>query len=232
VKYFSSLKAQKQQMPFYSPCFISKLNYSEQTQQQQQQQQQQSPPPPPPPTNDTQYKWDSTFNITQSKLDSYLKDEQKYNAKLVYVGQLTKQLKTAKTISITSSVVGICLLPSMSQTLASSGFFAKAFVLGTTGFFIFVTPLLLQFITRRYVIRMYYNKQENKCTLILFNFFLREYALECSLDDIFTPDIPGPFQTVSLRSNNRKLFIHHEEIPDFEIRKKIYGFDKPLDFEK
>jgi hypothetical protein len=40
------------------------------------------------------------------KLNKYIKEEAKYNGKLVYVGSLSKQLKRAKVLSLSSSVFG------------------------------------------------------------------------------------------------------------------------------
>jgi transmembrane protein 70 len=162
----------------------------------------------------------------------YKEEETKHNGKLVYVGQLTKQLKSAKILSLTSSLFGICLMPFLTETLSDSGLFAKLFVFGTSGFFIFVTPLFSQLLTRRYVSRMYYNYEEKKFKAILFNFFLFEYKLEFSLDDIFVPDIPGVFSTVQLKSQNRSLFVDLNQISDLDLTQKIYGYDKPLDFSK
>lgn len=162
----------------------------------------------------------------------YKEEEAKHNGKLVYVGQLTRQLKSAKILSLTSSVFGICLMPFLTETLSDSGLFAKLFVFGTSAFFIFVTPLFSQLLTRRYVSRLYYNYEEKKFKAILFNFFLFEYKLEFALDDIFVPDIPGPFSTVRLKSHNRNLFVDLNQISDLELTQKILGYDKPLDFNK
>ena len=73
------------------------------------------------------------------------------------------------------------------ETLSTSTLFAKLFVFGTTSFFIFITPILSQVLTRRYVSRMYYNYDEKRFTAILFNFFLFEYKLEFSIDDVYMP---------------------------------------------
>lgn len=130
------------------------------------------------------------------------------------------------------SVMGIGLLPFLSKTLSTSTFFAQAFVYGTTGFFIFATPLLSQYLTRRYVSRMYYNEEEQKFKAVLFNFFLREYVLEFELKDVYVPDIPGAFSTVRLRTSNRSLFVDLNQIDDVRLVEKIMGYDKPFDIRK
>lgn len=166
------------------------------------------------------------------KLKKYIEDEKVYNGKLVYVGALTSQLKTAKAISLSSSMLGIFLLPFLSDTLSASGLFAQLFVYGTTGFFIFVTPLFSLFLGKRYVSRLYYNYEEKKFKAIQVNFFLAEHKTEFSLDDAFVPDLPGVFSTVQLKSNKKSLFIDLNQITDVDLVQKIYGYDKPLDLKK
>jgi transmembrane protein 70 len=172
------------------------------------------------------------YQISESKMKQYKLEEGKYNGKLVYVGGLTSQLKFAKALSLSSSFFGIALLPFLTDTLSASGLFAKIFVFGTSGFFIFVTPLFSQFLGRRYVSRLFYNYEEKRFTAILLSFFMREYKLEFKLEDVFVPDMPGPFTTVELKASKRGLFIDLNQIDDLELTKKIYGFDKPIDFER
>ncbi|RNA32910.1 transmembrane 70 mitochondrial [Brachionus plicatilis] len=172
------------------------------------------------------------MEMMSPKIKKYLEEEKKYNGKLVYVGQLTKQLKTAKFLSLSSSLLGIMLMPFLTDSLSTSSIFAQFFVFGTTGFFIFVTPMFSQFLGRRYVSRLYYNYEEKKFKAILLSFLMNEYKLEFSLDDVFVPDIPGPFSTVKLRQSNRNLFIDVHQLQDDELIQKIYGYDKPFDFKK
>lgn len=188
-----------------------------------------------PDDDDDDIDFEHVRNIDQLKqkvLEKYQKDEKKYNAQLVYVGGLTSQLKMAKILSLSSSAMGIGLLPFLTQTLSASTFFAQAFVYGTTGFFIFATPLLSQYLTRRYVSRMYYNYEEKKFKAVLFNFFLREYVMEFDLKDVYMPDIPGAFSTLKLKSNKRSLFVDLNQIDDVRLVEKILGYDQPFDIKK
>ena len=131
------------------------------------------------------------FQVSEPKLKQYIKEETKYNGKLIYVGGLTRQLKSAKILSLTSSAMGIMLFPFLTDSLSASGAFAKLMVFGTTGFFIFVTPLLSLCLSRRYVSRLFYNYEEKKFTAILVSFLMYEYKLEFTIDDVYVPDIPG-----------------------------------------
>lgn len=172
------------------------------------------------------------FYHDSSKIKKYLEQEKKFNGKLVYVGGLTSRLLTAKFISLSSSALGIMMLPFLTDTLSSSSIFAKLFVFGTTGFFIFVTPLFAQFLTRRYVSRLYYNYEEKKFKAVMISFLMYEYKFEFSLDDVYVPDVPGPFTTIALKSSKRGLFVQVNDIIDDNLVQKIYGYDKPFDIKK
>ncbi|CAF1129879.1 unnamed protein product [Brachionus calyciflorus] len=164
------------------------------------------------------------MELTSSKVKKYLEEEKKYNGKLVYVGSLTRQLKSAKFLSLSSSLFGVMLMPFLTDTLSASSLFAQIFVFGTTGFFIFVTPMFSQFLGRRYVTRMYYNYEEKKCTAIMLSFFMYEYKLEFPL---------SPFSTVKLKNKDqRSLFVDLQQVHDVQLVEKIYGYDKPFDFKK
>ena len=176
---------------------------------------------------------ETNFNqIKSSVLQKYLQDEKKYDGKLIYVGGLTSQLKGAKILSLTSSLMGIFLLPFLVNTLSASTLFAQIFVFGSTGFFIFATPILSQILTRRYVSRMYYNYEEKKFKAILFNFLLIQYKLEFTMDDVFMPDMPGIFTTLRVKSSKRNLFVDLNQINDLKITEALLGYDKPFDIKK
>lgn len=179
------------------------------------------------------YNPDSFFEgIPPKKVQKFLDDEKKYNGKLVYVGRLTSQLFTAKTLSLSSSLLGLGLLPFLGQTLASSSLFSQVFVYGTTCFFIFVTPMFAQFLTRRYVSRLYYNYDEKRFKAVMLSFLMTEYKYEFALDDVHVPDLPGVFTTVQVKSSKRNLFVDLNTIADVGLVQKIYGYDKPFDIKK
>ena len=171
-------------------------------------------------------------NFGSKKITKFISEEKLHGGKLVYVGSLTRQLKSAKFISLSSSALGIMLMPFLVETLNTSGLFAKLFVLGTSSFFIFLTPMFSIILTKRYVSRIYYNNEENKIVLIMFNFFMIEYKVELTVNDLYVPEITGPFSTIKIKKNNQPLFIELNQIDDINLVEKISGFDKPFNINK
>lgn len=163
--------------------------------------------------------------------NKYIEDEKLYG-KLLYKGSLTKQLKRAKILSLSSSAIGLALIPFFYSSLQDSSIIAKIMVAATSAFFIFVTPLLFQFINRRHVNRLYYNYEKEQFTAVLYNFFLMEYKIQFNLKDIYVPDMPGPFSTFTVKNLNRNLFVDYQQVTDLKLVEKILGYDKPIDFNK
>jgi transmembrane protein 70 len=166
------------------------------------------------------------------KYNTSLKDRPSQQGEHIYIGSLSSQLKKAKILSLTSSAFGISLLPLISDTVNSSSILAKIIVFGTTSFFIFVTPLLSIYLTKRYVNNIYYDKEKEILTLEQYNFFMMKKCEKIKLSDLYVPELPGLFSTIKNKKTNNAYFIELEQIKNITVLEKIYGFDKPFHIEK
>lgn len=161
------------------------------------------------------------------------KNDDKQHGQLIYTGLLTSSLKRAKFLSLSSSVFGLAILPSLYNSIKSSSLMLKIMSFSMASIFIFITPILFQYVARKYVTKMYYDYETKQFTAYLFNFFLMPYKIHFNLNDVFIPQTPlGPFTTMKIKSKNRPLFINLESIQDKELLYKMYGYDKPLEQEK
>ena len=76
----------------------------------------------------------------------------------VYYGSLTPRMRAVKVFSLTTSIAGLAAQPILlEQGMKLGGTGMAVFVCGFAGFFTFVTPLLLHFITKKYVTEIHYN---------------------------------------------------------------------------
>lgn len=76
----------------------------------------------------------------------------------VYYGSLAPRMKLVKLFSLTTSLAGIAAQPILMEQGMKIGGTGMAVALCTVGgFFTFVTPLLLHFITKKYVTELHYN---------------------------------------------------------------------------
>jgi len=90
----------------------------------------------------------------------------------VYVGQQKDKVYRVKTFSICTSLLGVTAQPILMQKVDTLGqlILANTFV----GFFTFVTPILLHFVTKKYVTKVEYNPKTDTYTATLVTFFLQE----------------------------------------------------------
>lgn len=97
------------------------------------------------------------------------------NAEKIYNGTLTSQIKAVKVFSVTTSLGGLVAQPILAEQGAKIGGMPMVIFLCTfVGFFTFVTPFLLHFITRRYVTEMFYNQDKDLYTATTLSIFLQK----------------------------------------------------------
>uniref|UniRef100_A0A914BVT1 Uncharacterized protein n=1 Tax=Acrobeloides nanus TaxID=290746 RepID=A0A914BVT1_9BILA len=99
-----------------------------------------------------------------------------------------KIIKRAKIISLSSSALGAAVIPIFTAKLTSNtdnlGVVAFAIMCDIfIGLFTF-TPLLLHFLTKRYVVNLYYNKGSQTFTTVHYNFFFQKRALRFKQEDV------------------------------------------------
>lgn len=161
----------------------------------------------------------------------FLQDEKNYG-KLVYKSPMIRQLFNSKLLSLSSSVIGVIMLPFLTEALSEASLLANISVFGTACFFIFLTPTLFQIVARRHVNRLYYDKQTDTYTTFLYNFFLIEYHIKFQTKDIQVPAVPGPLTSFKVPHLKRKLFVDYNRFSDQEVVEKMLGYDKPIDYYK
>lgn len=92
----------------------------------------------------------------------------------VYYGNLTPQIRAVKIFSLLSSVAGLASQPILVHQMSNLGTPVVVALFGFVGFFTFVTPFLLNMITRKYVTHIYFNSDTEMYSAVCLNFFLRE----------------------------------------------------------
>ncbi|CAG9786262.1 unnamed protein product [Diatraea saccharalis] len=147
----------------------------------------------------------------------------------IYYGPLTPQIKAVKIFSLTSSVAGLMAQPIIVKQAATIGSTSLLVVIcSMVGFFTFITPLLLHFITKKYVTEMCYDPKTCTYKATTINFFLAEKELEFTCDDVSVPEIPGMFTT--FHAKGKPLFVEARHFNNPLYYAKLMGYDKPMDF--
>ena len=97
-------------------------------------------------------------------------------------------------------------------------------------FFTFATPLLIHWVSKKYVTELLYNKIEDSYTAITYSLLLRKKKVNFKVSDVKIPDIPGMFTTIIVeREKQIPLFVdgaHAFSDPQHYV--KLMGYDKPI----
>uniref|UniRef100_A0A0K0DW60 Transmembrane protein 70 homolog, mitochondrial n=1 Tax=Strongyloides stercoralis TaxID=6248 RepID=A0A0K0DW60_STRER len=106
---------------------------------------------------------------------------------------MRKGVIAAKIFSLSSSALGVVMIPILTNYLWVSATERPAMALFTiliNGFLglLTFTPLLLQFIVKRFVCNIYYNHDTDTFTSVHYNFFLKKMALQFKASDVVDGD--------------------------------------------
>ena len=145
----------------------------------------------------------------------------------MYEGKLTRHVKFAKVFSLTTSVVS-CGLQGVLVGNDAIGSLLVKIVLGSfLGSFIIMTPLLMHWITKRYVTHMFYEKETHVFTAFTLNLFLQKKMVTFKPCDVEIPDGTGFLYTVKVL--DKPLFFDEQSFKDKEALIKMMRYDEPID---
>lgn len=112
------------------------------------------------------------------------KDSEDVQLQRVYYGSLAPRMKLVKLFSLTTSLAGIAAQPILMEQGMKIGGTGMAVALCTVGgFFTFVTPLLLHFITKKYVTELHYNPVTEEYTATTISLILMK--IKVSSESLF-----------------------------------------------
>ena len=98
---------------------------------------------------------------------------------------MATQIKLVKTFSLMTSVIGLACQPVLIMRMGENGGNIALMVASGAflSFFTFATPLLIHWISKKYVVELIYNKIDDTYTAITYSLLLRkkEVSLEVKL---------------------------------------------------
>jgi len=166
----------------------------------------------------------SYMATSQCKFSTKAPSDQEH---LVYVGQQASMFKGLKLFSLSTSGIGLLLQPYLvmeAQDLSLAWAIPLFSIVNT---FIFVNPILIHYLAKRYALEIYFNPETKVFTLYRLSFFARKKAISFKAEDVEVPDIPTPFAMFNVKG--LPMFAHEGHFSDIEVYKHMMGFDKPLD---
>jgi len=169
----------------------------------------------------------SFFTISEKEKESY--------GTLVYSGPVNKRVRFIKTFSVSTSVLAIMLQPYFLNEYISgtdahaASLTAYLTLLAATGV-MFITPVLLHYLTKRYVLEIYRNGATGEYRAILMNLIAKEYSLKFNQGDVVMPENPGPFYTMLAR--NKQLFVVPDGFIDRNTWISFFGETSPVNMDE
>lgn len=148
--------------------------------------------------------------------------------KEIYHGILSTQIKMVKFFSLSTSILGLSVQPILFQKVLGTNAGILVAVGSFVGFFTFVTPLLIHWITKKYVTSLEYDPKRDVYSATTLSFFLLEKKIHFTVDDVKVPEVPGMFTTFLVK--NRPLFVDPRMFKELEHYGRLMGYDKPIDF--
>lgn len=122
------------------------------------------------------------------------KDSEAKDLKRIYYGTLAPRMRMVKLFSLTTSLAGLAAQPVlMEQGIKIGGTGMAIFLCSVGGFFTFVTPLLLHFVTKKYVTELHYNQATDEyiattISLILLKIKVSQ-AFRLSCDSVYNSNL-------------------------------------------
>lgn len=136
-----------------------------------------------------------------------------------------------KCFSYSTSVIGLAFLPYLfSQSNVTFGSLPLQILFyGIVGSFTVITPMLLHFITKGYVIRLYHEATSDTYKAITYNAVLSETSTVFHQNDVKIPESTHIFTTFYAKT--KSLLVNPMLFPNPDDYNHLMGYDKPFTFD-
>jgi len=135
-----------------------------------------------------------------------------------------------KAFSYSTSGASLVFMPYtlLTSGLAVQSLAVKAAFCGVIGFFTFLTPTLLYFITKGYVVRLYHRPDTDTYTAVTYSLFLTEKRSVFRQRQVSVPSVSHMF--TSFYADGRGLLVNPELFPLPQDYNHLMGYDRPFSF--
>ena len=161
------------------------------------------------------------------KQQQSIEQQQARSEVLVYEGQLTPSVRRIKVFSLTTTFLGLVAYPFMFKKASSTkkSAFAHVFV-GWTLIMVIFSPLALNYVTKRYITELRFNRDTRTFRAITLSFFNRQVETRFKQADVHVPLVPGLFTSFLVRK--RPMFMDPAYVQDVAAYQHLLGHDKPI----
>ncbi|XP_012590816.2 transmembrane protein 70, mitochondrial [Microcebus murinus] len=162
---------------------------------------------------------------------SHTQPDKSEDGRLIYTGNLARVVFGVKCFSYSTSVISLACLPYFltQNIILSENLPLQILFFGIIGSFTVITPMLLHFVTKGYVIRLYHEAATDTYKAITYNVVLSETSTVFHQNDVKIPDSTHMFTTFFAKT--KSLLVNPVLFPDPEDYIHLMGYDKPFTFD-
>uniref|UniRef100_A0A2R8ZGM5 Transmembrane protein 70 n=1 Tax=Pan paniscus TaxID=9597 RepID=A0A2R8ZGM5_PANPA len=150
------------------------------------------------------------------------------DGRLIYTGNMARAVFGVKCFSYSTSLIGLTFLPyifTQNNAISESVPLPVQIIFyGIMGSFTVITPVLLHFITKGYVIRLYHEATTDTYKAITYNAMLAETSTVFHQNDVKIPDAKHVFTTFYAKT--KSLLVNPVLFPNREDYIHLMGYDK------
>ncbi|XP_053516897.1 transmembrane protein 70, mitochondrial [Artibeus jamaicensis] len=157
--------------------------------------------------------------------------EKSEDERLIYTGNLARTVFGVKCFSYSTSMISLAFLPYIfaQNNIVFGSLPLQILFYGIIGSFTVITPVLLHFVTKGYVIRLYHEATTDTYKAITYNVVLSETSTVFHQSDVKIPNSAHVFTTFYAKTKsllvNPSLFLNPKDYDH------LMGYDKPFTFD-
>nr|XP_020668591.1 transmembrane protein 70, mitochondrial [Pogona vitticeps] len=152
--------------------------------------------------------------------------------RLIYRGNLAKAVAGVKFFSYSTSMLNIAIMTyiSLGTGFDIDSLPLKIALYSGIGFFTFVTPVMLHFFTKGYVIRLYHKAETDTYTAFTYNIILAEKKTVFHQKEVKVPDLSKMF--TSFYANTKSMLVNPMVFEYPQDYNHLMGYDRPFTFDQ
>ncbi|KAI8519940.1 mitochondrial proton-transporting ATP synthase complex assembly [Branchiostoma belcheri] len=153
------------------------------------------------------------------------------DGRLLYKGALANIVTKVKFFSYSTSLLGISLMTPIFWHGGVSHFnvFAQVAIYFMSIGFILVSPAVLHYLSKGYVVRMYHDAAKDQYTVVTYNLILREKKTRFTQEDVKVPELRRMFTT--FMAGGKGYLVNEASFYRAQDYDHLMGYDKPFDFD-
>ncbi|XP_012883884.1 PREDICTED: transmembrane protein 70, mitochondrial [Dipodomys ordii] len=169
--------------------------------------------------------WQGCVRCIHTQLD---KSE---DGRLIYTGNLSRAVFGVKCFSYSTSVLSLAFLPYLfaQSNIIFGSLPLQILFYGVLGSFTVITPTLLHFLTKGYVVRLYHEPTTDTYKAITYSVLLSEMSTVFHQNDVKIPNSAHLFTTFYAKT--KSLLVNPVLFTNPDDYNHLMGYDKPFTFD-